>query len=279
MAGAAARAGRVGFRVSCLAPSIRNVPGPYSIDAAYYDLVHAGQSAEDVGLWLSFAGRTDRPVLEVGTGTGRIAIELAAAGHRVTAIDPSEAMLEIARDIAEERGVAITFVQGRVAELGLEQEQYGFAVVPADVFLYCESGEDQVVTLHLLGEALTFNGTLAVDLPGPALGLDPATNGQPLLVYSGETEDGERLDTWHIHEDDLGLQTRLLRVVYERTGKDGVVRRQMSEHRLRYVHRFEMEYLLHLAGLVLVDVYGDYELGPLTNESERMIVVARRRQG
>jgi len=251
----------------------------YSVDAGYYDLIHGEQRADDAGLWLSFAGRTDRPVLEVGTGTGRIALELAAAGHRVTAIDPSPAMLDIARGKASERGVAITFVEGRVAEVGLEREQYGFVVAPADVFLYCENGEEQVVTLHLLGEALTFNGTLAVDLPGPALWLDPATNGQPLLVYSGETEQGERLDTWHVHEDDLALQTRLLRVAYERTGKDGVVRREVSEHRLRYVHRFEMEYLLHLAGLALLDVYGDYDLGPLTNESERMIVVARRRQG
>lgn len=255
------------------------MPQPYSVDARYYDLIHAGQPDEDVGLWLSFAGRTDRPVLEVGTGTGRIAIELAAAGHQVTAIDPSPAMLEIARRNAEERGVAVTFIEGRVPELAPEAEQYGLIVVPADVFLYCESGEEQVVTLHLLGAALTFNGTLAVDLPGPVLGLDPAANGQPLLVFSGETEAGERLDTWHVLEDDLALQTRLLRVMYERTGKDSVVRREVSEHRLRYVHRFEMEYLLHLAGLALLDVYGDYELGPLTNESERMIVVARRRQG
>jgi hypothetical protein len=31
--------------------------------------------------------------------------------------------------------------------------------------------------------------------------------------------------------------------------------------------------------LAQADVYGDYELGPLTNESERMIVIARRANG
>ena len=40
-----------------------------------------------------------------------------------------------------------------------------------------------------------------------------------------------------------------------------------------------MELLLSIAGLALLDVYGDYDLGPLTNESERMIVIARRQQG
>src|SRR5688572_17502346 len=41
------------------------VPGddPYAVDAEYYDLVHASHPGDDTGLWLSFAGRTDRPVL------------------------------------------------------------------------------------------------------------------------------------------------------------------------------------------------------------------------
>jgi hypothetical protein len=68
-------------------------------------------------------------------------------------------------------------------------------------------------------------------------------------------------------------------VTYEATNADGVVRRRTSTHVLRYVYRFEAECLLELAGLALVDVYGDYDLGPLTNESERMIVMARRRDG
>ena len=75
------------------------------------------------------------------------------------------------------------------------------------------------------------------------------------------------------------MQTRHLRVTYETTDEDGLVRRRASEHVLRYVHRFELEYLLDRAGLVLSDVYGDYDLGPLTNESERMIAIARRRTG
>jgi hypothetical protein len=40
-----------------------------------------------------------------------------------------------------------------------------------------------------------------------------------------------------------------------------------------------MEYLLRMAGLVQADLYGDYDLGPLTNESARMVVLARRTQG
>lgn len=254
------------------------MPDPYATDARFYDAIH-GDQRDDVGLWLSYAGRTDRPVLDVGCGTGRIALELTRAGHEVVGIDPSPAMLAVARQRAEDDALEVQFIEGRVIDLALEEGHYGLALLPADVFLYCADAEEQVATLALLGRCLQFNGLLAIDLPGPALWLDPATNGQPLLTFSGETESGEQFDAWQVHEDDLALQTRWLRVSYEQAGDDGTLRRWQSEHQLRYVYRFEMEYLLRLAGLAQSDVYGDYDLGPLTNESERMIVIARRLQG
>ncbi len=251
---------------------------PYASDAAFYDAIH-GEYRDDTGLWLSFAGRTDRPVLEIGCGTGRIALELARAGYEVTGIDPSSAMLERARGKAEADALDITFIEGRVADLALERDHYGLVLLPLDVFLYCEHGEEQFELLQQLGESLVFNGRLAIDLPGPAAGLDPDSNGQQVLVFSGETDDGRSFDCYHLHEDDLADQTRHLRVTYETVDEEGLVRRSVSEHVLRYVYRFELEYLLDRAGLALVDVYGDYELGPLTNESERMVVLARRRDG
>jgi len=252
------------------------MPDLYAVDAQFYDLIH-GRGGDDIGLWLSFAGRTDRPVLEVGTGTGRIALALARAGHVVVGIDPSEQMLAAARARAEEDALDVQFIEGSVADLALEPGHYGLVIVPSDVFLYCEDGEAQVAMLRALGACLTYNGTLAIDLPGPALGLDSATNGQPLLVHSIEEEDGSLLDVWQLHEDDLAMQARTLRVTYERTAPDGTVRRWISAHQLRYPHRFEMEYLLAMSGLAQQAVYGDYDLGELTNASERMIVIATRR--
>lgn len=251
------------------------MPDPYAVDARFYDLIHRDAPDDDTGLWLSFAGRTDRPVLEVGCGTGRITLALARAGFRVTGVDPSPAMLAVADERADAEGLDLALIAGRVQDLDLEAGHYGFALVPADVFLYCEDGEEQLELLAALGRALHFNGTLAVDLPGPALWLDESTNGQPLLVFSEDHDDGSTFDAWHTHEDDLAQQVRELRVTYEETAADGTVRRSLSRHRLRYVYRFEMEYLLHLAGLVLTGVYGDYDLDPLRGGSDRMIFTAR----
>lgn len=254
---------------------------PYAIDAPYYDAIHAGHD-EDMGLWLSFAGRTDRPILEVGCGSGRITLPLAQAGHTVTAIDPSWVMLEIARKKGDAAGLdniewsAVTLTDPAAV---FEPGRYGFILIPQDVFLHCEHGEEQLEWLRSCAAAMHFNGVLAIDLPGPALWLDPDTNSQPILAFTGKRGDDMAFDAWHVHEDDLAAQTRWLRVSYETVDDDGAVHREQSEHTLRYVYRFEMEYLLAHAGLALSDVYGDYDLGPLTNDSERMIVIARRQVG
>ncbi|MBK6663693.1 MAG: class I SAM-dependent methyltransferase [Thermoflexaceae bacterium] len=251
---------------------------PYAIDARYYDLIHDGHD-DDIGLWQSFALRTSRPVLEIGCGSGRIAVELAGAGAAVTGIDPSPAMLALARDRAAAAGVTLDLREAGLPGGGLEAGRYGFVLVPQDVFLHLEDGEAQRAALTEIAEAMAFDATLAIDLPGPAQWLDPSTDGQPMLAWTGETEDGLALDVWHVKEDDLARQVRWLRVSYETTAEDGTVRRQSTEHWLRYPGRFEMEYLLDYGGLALVDVFGDYDLGPLTNGSERMIVTARRKRG
>lgn len=250
---------------------------PYAIDAEYYDLTQP-EDPDEAGLWLSFAGQTPFPVLEVGCGTGRLALELARAGHTVTGVDPSAAMLEKAREKAAAEGLTLELLHGTLPGAGLPADRFGFVLVPADVFLYCADGEEQFALLRECARVMHFSARLALDLPGPALALDPASNGQMLHAWGGSLGSG-RLDVFHVRYDELGFQTRELSVFYDVTGPDGAVSRTVSEHHLRYPGRFEIEYLLRLAGLVVNDVYGDYDLGPLTNDSERMIVLARRSEG
>ena len=57
----------------------------------------------DLDLYLALAARADGPILELAVGTGRLAIPLAEAGHRVTGVDLDPAMLDRARDRATRR--------------------------------------------------------------------------------------------------------------------------------------------------------------------------------
>ncbi|MGI8558477.1 MAG: class I SAM-dependent methyltransferase [Solirubrobacteraceae bacterium] len=52
----------------------------------WHDL-ECGAYSADIPLWLELAAEVEGPVLEIGAGTGRIALELAAAGHEVHAVE------------------------------------------------------------------------------------------------------------------------------------------------------------------------------------------------
>jgi ubiquinone/menaquinone biosynthesis C-methylase UbiE len=69
-----------------------------------------------------------REVLDVGTGTGRAAIVLAAAGARVTGVDASAEMLRVARERAAARGVAVRFDQGDAHALPFADGAFALAV-------------------------------------------------------------------------------------------------------------------------------------------------------
>ncbi len=70
----------------------------------------------------------DRPILDVGTGTGRAALLLARGGARVTGVDASEQMLAVARQRAAEEGVHATFQLGDAHDLDFPDRAFDVAV-------------------------------------------------------------------------------------------------------------------------------------------------------
>jgi S-adenosylmethionine-dependent methyltransferase len=63
------------------------------------------------------SGRTVLDVVDVGAGTGGLAVSIASRGHRVTVVDPSPDALTAARWRAAETGVTLTDVQGEAVDL------------------------------------------------------------------------------------------------------------------------------------------------------------------
>jgi SAM-dependent methyltransferase len=89
---------------------------------AWHDL-ECGAYAEDLALWRELAAdpaRPPGPILDVGAGTGRVALDLARAGHEVVALDLDPAFLAALDDRAAAAGLSIATVQGdaRTFDLG-----------------------------------------------------------------------------------------------------------------------------------------------------------------
>ena len=89
------------------------------------DLVASGQAA----VLTRFLGNvTERSILDVGTGTGRAAFLMAAAGARVTGVDASEEMLTIACERAKTQTAEVTFAPGDAHALPFPDRSFDIAV-------------------------------------------------------------------------------------------------------------------------------------------------------
>ena len=71
----------------------------------------------------------DQTILDIGTGTGALALEFAERGNHVVALDPSPELLAQARARAEDRGLAVDFAVASAEETG--QPDHAFDLVTA----------------------------------------------------------------------------------------------------------------------------------------------------
>lgn len=83
----------------------------------WHDVENGGYQA-DLELWRELARHADGPVLDLGAGTGRVALDLAEGGHEVTALDADPAVLDELARRATERGLEVECVNADARNLG-----------------------------------------------------------------------------------------------------------------------------------------------------------------
>lgn len=103
-------------------------------------------------------------VLDVGCGTGRLALGLAAAGHIVTGIDPSEAALDAAR--AKDRDNRVTWIRGTAADV--PAGRFDVAIMTGHVAQFLTTEREWTDTLRVLWGAIVAGGRLAFHAYDPA---------------------------------------------------------------------------------------------------------------
>lgn len=102
-----------------------------------YDLfTGGGLLAGDIEFYLEYARRFGGPILELRTGTGRVLVPLAEAGHEVVGMDLSRPMLDRAAAKLRERPELrhhVRLVEGDMTSFDLDQ-RFALAFVPARSF-------------------------------------------------------------------------------------------------------------------------------------------------
>ena len=92
--------------------------------------------------------RSGGPVLELGVGTGRVAVPIAAAGVEVVGVDLSAGMLEVAREQAELVGVELDLRHGDMRDPPVdESETFPLVICPFRSLLHMETDDDRRLAL------------------------------------------------------------------------------------------------------------------------------------
>jgi SAM-dependent methyltransferase len=105
-------------------------------------------------------------VLEIGVGSGRVAVPTALAGVPVVGVDTSEAMLDLARRRAAPHGLDLTLIRADMRDLP-ELGTFRLVTVPFRAFLHLRDDGERLAVLRALHDRLEPGGTLAFDVFHP----------------------------------------------------------------------------------------------------------------
>ena len=213
---------------------------------------------EDVAFYVAEARRAEPPVVELGVGTGRIAVPIAADGIRVIGVDSSPGMLEVCRERAEEAGVG-ELVELRLGDLRAPElaERVELVLCPFRSYLHLRSDEERLAALRAARELLVEDGRLIFDVFAPGADDIEETHGRWL---EREPEIYERAD-W-----DTGSRTLTLSV----RGPSGE-----TTMTLAWLAADEWRELLERAGFEVEALYGWFDRRPFRG-GEDMVWIARR---
>jgi SAM-dependent methyltransferase len=136
--------------------------------ARLYDAWSTGV-VEDISFYVEEAVAAGGPVVELGVGTGRIAIPTAAAGVDVIGVDSSEGMLEVCAAQARAAGVAER-LDLRVGDLSRPpvEEQVALVTCPFRAYLHLASDEERLEALGAARGLLLPGGRLIFDVFAPS---------------------------------------------------------------------------------------------------------------
>ena len=243
--------------------------------ADIYDIVYS-YVRDDIQFYVERAQQCDGPVLELGCGTGRVTIPVAAAGCEIVGIDNSVAMLDLAKQKAANAGVQPVLELGDMRDFALDR-QFPLVIIPFRSFLGLMAIEDQIAALDRIKCHLAPGGKLIFSAFVPELHrLGDDEDSTYHLRDLTDPQTGSRSVLSQQTAVDSYNQVIAVRLSLEQLDFKGeVVRKSYHEYEMRYAYRYELDHLLARGGVEVVDRYGSFDSEEFGPESDEMIWVAR----
>jgi len=242
--------------------------------ARFYDAAYARApqlGGADIALYRALAREGGGPVLELGCGTGRVLLEIAAEGFPCTGLDASQQML--ARLRAKSRFPNLRLVNAPMQHFELPGERFGLIFSAFRAFQHLYTVEDQLACLACVRAHLAPGGRFAFDVFAPRLDRTAVAE-EPEAVDLRFSHDGEDVVRYATVSRDPARQLLHVRFRYERSLDGQVLGNEHASFDMRWFWRYELEHLLARAGFADFQIYGDFDRSAVSATSPAFVVVA-----
>jgi SAM-dependent methyltransferase len=145
----------------------RTATGPAATDTVIWHDVECCSYDADLSLWRELAAEWAGPVLDIGCGTGRVALDLAARGYEVTGLDPEPELVGAFAARARERGLHVGSAVADARSFELPGARFGLAIAAMQVFQLLGGETRRRGALACIREHLPAGGLLAAALADP----------------------------------------------------------------------------------------------------------------
>lgn len=246
-------------------------------DPDYYACSYATRK-DDVAFYAKVAAKHAR-VLEYGIGNGRIAMPIARGGAEVVGVDQSAAMLADLRARlkrqAPEVSARIKVRKGDMRKVRLGQ-RFPLVICPFNTVMHLYTRQDVEQWLGRVREHIAPRGELVLDLSMPILEDLADEPGTSYSMKPFQHPSAGLVEYREIFDYDRVRQILFVSMCFEPKTR-GKTPFMVPLAQRQYFPR-EWEMLLHYNGFETVEVHGDFEGGPLVQDSDVMVWRARRRR-
>jgi len=249
----------------------------------YYDYIF--RDLKDIGFYVDHALKTGGPVLELGSGSGRILVPVARAGVKITGVDLSDRMMDLCRIKLESESVR-TRQNARIVksdmcgfDLG---ERYSLVIIPFSTFQYFLEVPDQRSCLESAAGHLEAGGTFVLSVFNESIERlsDEGIFEEFDITPEFTMPDGRRVfRRFRYIERDYTKQVEIKESIFYISYPDGRRERLVHRFAMRYFFQFELIHLCECAGLHVTGVYSDYAYRPFdaSFREGRLIVIAEKK--
>jgi ubiquinone/menaquinone biosynthesis C-methylase UbiE len=247
-----------------------------------YDLVTPSTLQGDVEWYCGQARASGGPVLELGAGTGRVTLAIAAAGISIYALDSSEAMLDSLRSKLEAQSrevksrVRVVSGDMRTFDLG---KRFALIICPFRAFLHNVTESDQLACLERVRQHLSPSGRFVFNVFHPSLTFMAQHAGPLAGVWRWGNTHSLPSGGWVIQSEANRYDT-VRQIVhsmhrYDVYGPKGALERSsMLRLELAYLYPADIRRLLTAAGFRDVVIKGGFDGREFNRDGAELVVEA-----